>query len=360
MGLIIRRFLVVLACFVGLSTPHPLHACAVCVELPEASLADHILSAEVIVLAGPAPDNPFEYSVQKILRGTESQLQTKPKIPFLIDSVTRRAFRSDPAKTVLLTYGATFRDSAGRRFSKGWKRIFTMNPDRREFVERLRSLGAHWTFASTDTAERVSFFADYLWHPDHALHNTAMIEIGRAPYDLVRPIGGRVSTGRIMEEFDNLDRFRYLPVAIRLLGLQTDPQAVSVVRSRFAKTLKTGGPNTVEWTLAGIETDGASAIDAISRAIRDPEAKLEFRQSLIRALSQAGTSQPKYRDEILGIFSEVLESDPRLAIRIAVAARNWGRTRLHPQFESIVAKDETDPATQFVLNMVLGSKVSFD
>ncbi|EEE37828.1 hypothetical protein RKLH11_1666 [Rhodobacteraceae bacterium KLH11] len=337
-----------------------MHACAVCVELPEASIADHILSAEVIVLAGAAPDNPFRFSVQKILRGTEGQLETIPEIPFLIDSVTRRAFHSDPTKTVLLTYGAIYKDSTGRSFSRGWKRIFTMNPERIEFVERLRPLGVHWIFGATDTPDRVSFFAEYLWHPDHVLHNIAMIEIGRAPYDLVRPIGDRVSTRRIMEEFNNLNRFRYVPVAIRLLGLQTDPQAVSIVRSRFAKTLKAGGPNTFEWALAGIETDGASAIRAIGRVIQDSETKLEHRQSLIRALSEAGTVQPKHRDEILGIFSEALGKDPRLAIRIAVAARNWGQTGLHPLFEAIAAKDETDPATQFVLNLVLGSQVRFD
>lgn len=360
MRLTTQILLTIVACFVWLTTPRALHACAVCVELPEASLADHILSAEIIVLARPAPDNPFRFSVKKILRGTESQLRTIPEIPFLIDSVTRRALQSNPERTYLLTYGATYNGRAGRSFSKGWKRIFIMSPDRRQFVETLRSLGAHWTFGLTDTSDRVSFFAEYLWHPDHALHNAAMVEIDRAPYALVRPVADRHATIQIMQEFNTLNRFRYLPVAIRLLGLQTDSQAGLIVRSRYTKALKAGGPFVYEWALAGIESDGAIAISAIKRSIQDPGKTLEFKRSLIQALSEAGTSHPEYRDKIVAIFSDTLERDRRLAMQIALASRKWGRSDLQPQFETIVAEPNTDPATQFVLKLALDSELNLD
>ncbi len=357
---VLRKLLIIFACMFVLTVPNDLHACGVCIERPDASLADHIISAEIIVLAGPTTDSPFRYKTHKIIKGSWDRLSAAPDISFLIDSVTRRAIRSDPTKSVLLTYGPVYKDSSGRSTSKSWRRIFLMNPDRRAFVEKLRSTGEHWVHGTTDTHDRVLFFAEYLWHPDHALHTAAMIEIGRAPYKLVRPISGRFSTRQVLQEFNDLNRFAYRSVAIRLLGLQTDPRARSFVRARYAKSLKSGGSNSFEWALAGIEADDETAISAIGLALQNTQRSEEDKTSLIRALAEAGSSQAKFRTQILQIFSEVLEQDPELALQIAIATRNWGKTALHQQFEALVALEETDPATQFVLNTVLGEDVPSD
>ncbi len=357
---VLRKLLIILTCIFVLTVPHDLHACGVCIERPDASLADHIISAEIIVLAGPAPGNPFRFETHRIIKGGWDRLNALPDIPFLIDSVTRRAIRSDPSRSVLMTYGPAYKDSTGRSASKSWRRIFLMNPDRREFVEKLRSTGEHWVYGTTDTHDRVLFFAEYLWHPDHALHTAAMIEIGRAPYDLLRPISGRFSTRQVLQEFNDLNRFAYRSVAIRLLGLQADPLARSFVRARYANSLKSGGSNSLEWALAGIEADEATAISAIGQALQNTQRSEDDKISLIRALAEAGSSQAKFRTQIIQILAEVLEQDPELAPQIAIATRNWGKTALHQQFEALVALEETDLATQFVLNMVLGEDVPSD
>ncbi|MDP5220553.1 hypothetical protein Q5Y75_25525 [Ruegeria sp. 2205SS24-7] len=348
-----RRIIAAVICILGLAAPPALHACVVCVELPEASISDQILAAEVVVFAGPAPENPFEYSTRRIFRGSDEKLSKAPNIPFLIDSVTRRAFRADPTTMVLLIYGPEINDKAGRNFSRAWRRIFVMNPERSEFIEQLQANSGLWRLGETDNAARVSFFSDYLWHRDQALHDMAMVEIGRANYAYLRPIGGRVSTSQIMEELNDLNRFAYWPVAIRLLGLQTDPQARSIVRSRFAKSLRSGGLHSHEWALAGIEADRLHAINAIGLALKDRRKTREDKDALVRALSDAGSSQKQFQDEIILVFANVLDSDPELTLQIAVATRNWGETALHQKFEALVALEETDPATQFFLNMVL-------
>lgn len=356
----IRSFLIVLTCFVGLTAPRVLHACTVCVELPKASIADHVLAAEVIVLAGPTSGNPFKFSIRRVLKGSDDRLKEIPEIPFLVDSVTRRAFRSDPTNTVLFTYGATRTDRAGRSFSRGWKRIFTMTPERKEFIGKLRSVGQLWTYGETDSSDRISFFSDYLWHSDHVLHSTALVEIGRAPYDLVRPIGDRVSTNQILEELNRLDRFVYRPTVIRLLGLQSDTHARSIVRQRYIKALNNGGLNAFEWALAGIEADGALAIKSIDLVLQGNQMTDDDKWAFVRALTEAGSSQPRFRGEIIAILLTVLERDRTLAARIAFATRNWGKTPLHQQFKAIADHELTDPATEFVLNMVLDQEVAVE
>ncbi len=354
----LRKHLAILICILGLVAPRASYACVVCTDLPDASIADHILSAEVIVLAGPTTENPFRFTARKILKGSPERLSAVPEIPFLIDSVTRRAFRADPTRTVLLTYGPTYRDSAGRGLSRGWQRIFTMNPDRTAFFEKLQTTGRLWAYGERDSAERVLFFAEYLWHPDQALHNMALVEIGLAPYARVRPLGGGYSTEQIVSELNDLNRFAYRSAAIRLLGLQTDPHARSVVRSGFAKSLKSGGFNGYEWALAGIEAENTSAIRAIGLALQNPQRASEDKKLLIRALTEAGSTQPRLRPEALRTLSEALTGNSDLAVQIAVGTRDWGRTVLHQQFEALAAEEETDPATQFMINFVLGTELS--
>ncbi len=348
-----RRSISAVIFALALATPPALYACAVCTELPETTISDQILAADVVVFAGPTPDEPFRYSPQRVFSGSDEKLGNAPKIPFLIDSVTRRSFQSDPTTTVLLTYGPEISDKAGRGFSRAWRRVFVMNSARTKFLERLQTNGPLWGFGETDNAARVSFFADYLWHPDQALHNTALMEIGRAPYALVRPIGGGFSTSRILEELNDLNRFAYWPVAIRLLGLQTDPEARSVVRARFARSLKSGGLHSHEWALAGIEVDTDFAIGEIGLALKDRSKSQDDKKALVRALSEAGSTHTQFQDEIVQVFVEVLDSDPELTLQIAVATRNWGETALHQRFEALAALEQTDAATQFFLNLVL-------
>lgn len=199
-----------------------------------------------------------------------------------------------------------------------------------------------------------------MWHSDQVLNDVAMVDIGRADYALLRHTGDRVLISQILEELHDLNRFAYWPVAIRILGLQTDSQARSIIRSSFAKSLASGGLLTHEWALAGLEADGVHAINAIGLALKDRRKTLDDKKALIRALSDAGSSQTHMQDEIVQVYAEVWDSDPELTLQIAIATRNWGETALHQKFEALVAFEETDPATQFFLNMVLQENSTSD
>ena len=342
--------LVVAVLIATVSQPRLTSACTVCITLPDASLADHLISAEIIVLAGPAQDNPFRFAPKKLIKGTSEDLAGLPEIPFLVDSATRATFRSYPDKSILFTYGAVDRDAAGRGFSRSWKRIFTLNPDREQFLANLEDAAKYWSFGSKNVAERVEFFAGYLNSADPVLRDTALIELDRAPYPAVQALRPKVPTNRLMEELRNINRISFVPIAIRLLGLQKDDaEAVGIVRARYPRAVSSRSGYLYDWALAGLEVDGSVAVQTIDNALQKSGRKLQDRQSLIRALTDAGTASPNLRDSIIDVFSRALTDDSALALNIAIAARDWQENRLDHLLKAVLENEEPDPLTRFVI-----------
>ena len=352
-----RVFLVLsILCF-GLFDLRPALACQVCITLPEASLADHLITADVVVIAGPAQDNPFKIAPRQIIKGKSDNLERFPEIPFLVDSKTRAAFRTDPEMTVLLTYGTVAKDGAGRGLSRKWTRIFTLTPEREKFLDALWTAAELWQDRATASDARVAFFSRYLSHEDRVLKDTALIEIDRAPYGSIQMLRNTVAADELLREFDSLARISFVPVAIRLLGLQDeDDKARQIVRSRYPRSVLQGSGYAYDWALAGISVDGPDAVKVIDAALGSANLKSEHKRSLIRALADSGTVSPALRDQIIRIFSRELEHHSSTALNIAIAMRNWNDTRLDNQFANMLQNERLDPVTQFVIQTKIASK----
>ncbi len=342
-------------CF-GLFGPRSALACQVCITLPEASLADHLITADVVVMAGPAQDNPFKFAPRQIIKSTSDDLERFPEIPFLIDSTTRAAFRADPKMSVLLTYGTVAKDGAGRGLSRKWTRIFSLTPEREKFLEALWTEAELWQDRTTASNARVAFFARYLSQEDRVLRDTALIEIDRAPYGSIQMLRNTVAAEELLREFDSLARMSFVPVAIRLLGLQADDdKARQIVRSRYPRSVFQSSGYAYDWALAGISVDGPYAVTVVDAALGSANLKQDHKQSLIRALADSGWVSPELRDKIIKIFSRELEQDHSSALEIAIAMRNWNETRLDTQFAYLLQNDEIDPVTKFVIQTKLAS-----
>ncbi|WP_299899451.1 hypothetical protein [uncultured Ruegeria sp.] len=348
-----RLFGFFVSIFLGTTSVRPVEACSICLTLPEFTLADRILSANVVILARPAFDNAFKYQPVTIIKGTQGKLSSLPDIPFLIDSATRAAFRSDTEARVLLIYGTDDIDAAGRGFSRSWKKVFRITPERARFLDALQTNGQNWILGETKDIERVTFFGSFLTHSDRILRDTAMVEISRAPYELVRAAGLAVPTEQLLQEVQTLQRFNYAPVSIRLLGLQSDATAVSIVRSRYKARLQNGGVHLEEWALAGIEADSSEALARIEAALTQATLSFDEKSSLIRALSDAGTSMPEHRAKILEIYGRVLDRDTSLAAQTAIAVRYWDFSPLQHRFDALLSAGNIDPATRFAIQTVL-------
>ncbi|MFA3920195.1 hypothetical protein [Ruegeria hyattellae] len=348
--------LVSIFCF-GLFDSRSALACQVCVTLPEASLADHLITADVVVMAGPAQDNPFKFAPRQIIKGTSDDLERFPEIPFLIDSTTCAAFRADPEMSVLLTYGTLAKDGARRGLSRKWTRIFTLTPEREKFLEALWTEAELWQGRTTASNAHVAFFARYVSHEDRVLRDTALIEIDRAPYASIQTLRNTVAADALLREFDSLTRMSFVPIAIRLLGLQVDDdKARKIVRSRYPGSVLQGSGYAYDWALAGISVDGSDAIMAVDAALGSANLKQDHKRSLIRALADSGTVSPALRNQIIRIFSRELEQDHSSALEIAIAMRDWNEKRLDSQFANLLENEDVDPVTQFVIQTKLAPK----
>lgn len=332
-------------------------ACQVCVTLPEASLADHLITADVVVLAAPAPGNPFKFVPKRQIIGAQTDLERTPDIPFLVDSRTRAAFRANPSMTVLMTFGTVTKDGAGRGVSRKWTRIFNLTPEREEFLNALWAEKNLWPGGKSASGARVAFFARYLSHKDQVLRDTALIEIDRVPYSSIQILRNTVAADNLLREFDSLGRLSFVPVAIRLLGLQhNDEKAKRIVRSRYPGSILRSSGYAYDWALAGIAVDGPTAVDAIGSALQAANVKQDHKESLIRALTDSGTVSPGLRDQIIPIFSRELAQDSQTAMEIAIAMRNWDETRLDAQLGKLLHMEDIDPVTQFIIQTKLSSK----
>lgn len=331
----------------------PALACTVCLALPENSLADRLLSASVIVLAAPAPDDPFRYAPVGLLKGSWDEVADLPQIPFLVDSSTRNALRADPDRVVLMIYGPGSRDKAGRAFDQSWTKGFLMTPQRADFVAEVQAQGQGWRLDGSRSAERAAFFAAYLNSGDRLLRNTALIELHRAPYAAVRDLRDAAATPDLLRDLRSLNRVAYAPATIRLLGLQSDPAAAEAVRAVYPKAVATGGFNLREWALAGIEIDGDQALNTIQKALTASPLSPKDRRAIIAALVDGGDAMPEHRGKILDIFAGEIAHDQNTAGQIALATRDWGDDTLAPALRALLADPQIDPATAFAIRVAL-------
>ncbi|WP_425081391.1 hypothetical protein [Ruegeria arenilitoris] len=337
----------------SMAAPRVSNACSVCTTLPEYSLADRILSARVIVLAAPSPTNPFKYASVSVLKGAPAQLETLPDIPFLVDSVTRSAFRVDPERVVLMIYGSGSVDKSGRSFASAWSKGFLMTQERAAFLEAVRFQGKHWIVGKTANPARVTFFSQYLTHEDRLLRNAALAEVHRAPYPTARQVRDVVTTASLLQELRDVNRLAYAPAVIRLLGMQSDPAAQAFVRQRYQPALRAGDRNIADWALAGIEVDGADAVEAIGQALAQANWSPEDKQKLIQVLAVGGSTWPELQEQILEIYKLELERSAELAGWIALSVRTWETDELTASFKQVLAREDLDAAVLFLVQNAL-------
>ncbi|MEM0946525.1 MAG: hypothetical protein AAGK37_03900 [Pseudomonadota bacterium] len=330
----------------------PAAACPVCIDLPELTLADRVLGGQVVVLARPGMDDPFRFEAVEFLRGTSEDLDALPEIPFLVSTIFRRKLLRDPASAMLLTYGPQL-DEAGIYDGDAWHQTILVTPDRRQTLDHILEDGAGWPWAATNEEDRFRFFASLLTHPDQAFVNTALAEVSRAPYRLIRTVADTVPPGRLRARLTRIEDLPYAPVSILLLGLSRDAATQDYVRHQFRTALERGGLAVDAWAVAGIELDGAQAIAQIARALRRSDLAPDRRDDLILALSVSGTAVQELRPQIAPILHRASMRGVREAGTIAATLYEWRDWTLMEHYRNLLAQDDLEPATRFLLNAMV-------
>lgn len=334
--------------------PEPARACPVCIDLPERTVADHVLEDWIVVLARADSENPFRFAPVEILRGSRDDIADVPPIPFLIDAATRRAMARNPDLSVLLTYGPPA-DYTGRTPGSGlWYRHIAITPDRRALLDTVLTDGALWDWGMTTDPDRFGFFAARITDPDPVLQRMALTEISRAPYAMIRQIHSAPPAAELLERLTRATAFPLTPITILLLGLDDSPAAVAVVRRGFDRALAGAGLSPGAWIVAGIERDGTEALTRATARLRDTTLSFEDRRDILTALTVTGTARPDLRPVIVPALVDTVERHPAHAGDLAYSFYTWRDWSILPLYSEML-EGELDHDTRYILEIVVAT-----
>ncbi len=296
------------------------------------SAADHLLSAESVVLAREDPDRPFHFSPTEVLKGDPGD----EPIELFLDSGTRRTLSKDTEKTVVLAM-TTAEDGVVH-----WQRIGLADEAFEPIVRHTLASEEVW-MASPEL--RVDYFDEWLGNPDPQLRNLAHLEIARAPYSRILECRDVLSREEIHEFLGNVRYIDWHHLYILLLAAKGNPEDHQKIRQAFYSNARLGMAKTQEaWAAAYIEIAGDEAIAAIEEHyFRHSNRSPEELTNVLQALSVHGTSGHVYlRDRILTSYALLLNQYPERAVDLIKDLQAWKRSELTAEIAAIASEPPSE------------------
>lgn len=328
--------------------PGTAHSCQVCIPIPEKSAADHIIAADTVVLAREDPAEPFSFRAVEVLKG---KIGT-PGIDLFVNSSTRRWLSADQDRSVVVVKSGS--ETSGPQ----WRSLALASPKYKAVVREILARSDRWRGDPEAQARRAVYFMPYLETKEQALHDLAYLEVGRAPYGVLRRADRFVSPERIDAMLGSLQYFEWQSLYILLLGVDADSVERERIRHKMETRARTGTAlHLAPWATALIEADGAAGIawlerEYLARPSVDPARVTE----IVKALSVHGSLTPSpLRSRIVDAFGLALEHHPQLAGWFARDLATWRDWSLAETLSRLRADGLTlDSASAFALEYYLG------
>ena len=319
------------------------HACQICVPLPQQTLADHLLESDVVVMAREDPNRPFHYAAVEVIKGDLGQ----EVIDTFMNSQARRMLAADPANAMVLARSPR---------EDNWIALgITQNGDF-EKVIRLVLERDDWNPNDRMNVARVTEFATLLSHSDRRLFELAYLEVGRAPYSMIKAVSPMVSVEKLRAMLDDFQYSKWHALAILLLG-QSDN---AIDRERVYAHLKMMHEfgvdrNLAAWATACIEMNGVAGLKYVSDFYFDgPEHSSREYEQIIMALSTHGKANSKIRDQIIDVYHKLMSSNPKIATRFVqdlIIWKRWEFVEEYQQIKRIIGHN--DPLGNYAINQYL-------
>ena len=295
----------------------PVPACTVCVPYPELSLADRIIESTILVLAREDPNEPFSYAPVEVLKG---QLDGS-KLDSFLDSSTRR---------VLAKYADRYSVLGRRSADEKWQRLIGVTDDATEAALReIVRRSSDWRVLATDDPGRLEYFSTLLGHDSRTLHELAYLEIGRAPYGVIRDLSGAVPLEDIHAFLANNTYIEWHALYILMLGHLGGPEDREQIRRRVRSAARFDLKlNLSAWLTAYLEIDGAEAVAFIEQNyLASRRADSGLLKEALTALSVHGTEgRVELRDRIVTAYGTLLDVHPSMATPVANDLVTWQRS----------------------------------
>lgn len=329
--------------------PLPADACTICIGLPQESDADHLVESHTVVLARENPDRPFSFAPVEVLKGNFDGRD----IDLLVDSVTRRLLAADPRRKVVLVQ----RNPGGP-----WRSLGLARDEYEAVVRRVVLVAPSWAGAG-GRGRRVEFFTALFGHENPQIYRLAYLEVGRAPYRVIRRLAQGVSRDQFAAMLDRPQYVDWRPLAILMLAQSRDANDVRRIRESFRTAERWGHSNNLAaWATAAVELDGPHAISYIvDHYFRQAGRKPEELEQVIKALSLHGTEgRTELRDRIVAAYGVLLEVHPGAAEAVARDLLAWERTELAGRLRAIEAsrtpqENAASEAVRHYLQVVAGT-----
>ncbi len=318
-------------------------ACQVCIPMPVKTLADRLLEADALVLAREDPERPFHYVTVKVLKGDPGDAPVDAFLP----SMERRVLARYPKRHMLL---------ARARPDSGWSSLGITDDEYERFVHRILEHEGSWKPMESNNPKRLAEFAPLLGHVNQRLHETAYLEIARAPYSEIRRIAAEVPIKTVRSMLDDPRYLEWRSLAILMLAESELPADRERIRKRLHDLQRLGITfNLAAWATAYLAIEREDGVERIQDwYLTRPDRSREELGEVVKALSVFANADATFREPVAEAYRTLLEEHPLLAPDIThdlIAWRRWDFADRIQAIRATIAKQ--DPLAAYALGMYL-------
>ncbi|MFN7292178.1 MAG: hypothetical protein ACK5YR_23050 [Pirellula sp.] len=292
-------------------------ACPICIGFPSRTDADVLLEAHCVMLGRPDPADQFKYAPGAVLNGSYDG----SNIDLLVDSTTSRILQLNSQTHVLLVQSIP---------NGPWQSLGCMNRALETVVRRILAAGPSWKGPDA-LNQRMEFFLKLVGHPDSRIHELAYLELGRAPYPMVRQLGRIVPREAIEPMLQERRYYEWRGLAILLMAQGDSEADRQYIRESFQAAERFAVvTHLAAWAAAAIEVDADSTLDQIEeKYFGQGDRTPEELKAIFSALSMHGSLEEfALRDRIVVCYGRLLERLPELAPQVAADMHAWKRNEL--------------------------------
>jgi hypothetical protein len=205
-----------------------------------------------------------------------------------------------------------------------------MNEALEAVVQRVLASGPSWK--GPDAIKlRIEFFLSLVAHKDSRIRELAYLELGRAPYPMVRQLGRIIPREAIEPMLQERRYYEWRGLAILLLAQSDSATDRQRIRESFQSAERFAVvTHLAAWAAAAMEVDAESTMDQIEEKYfghvdRTPEEL----KAIFSALSMHGSREEfALRDRIVVCYGQLLERLPEIAPQVAADMHSWKRKEL--------------------------------
>ena len=348
----IRRlpFLALLAYFFNIFHPVvELQACVICVPYPERTLVDRLLENEEIIFARELQNAPYVFYQIETIRGAGASNPIK----MFCDSATRRKLKFIPESAVVL---------AKKSSEEKWQMVTFANSDYQSFIRTLVQNSNDWAESSGNQG-RVNHFAKHLSSGHPQIQEQAYLEVGRAPYGMIKDIAKGIPRDQIYEFLKNFRFIEWHSLYILFLGQSSHPDDHAYIRQQVESAARHEmSSNLAAWLTAFIETNPETGVAEIETwYFSNPGRSKDELEQVMTSMSVLGSQPPiaqlplfLFREQIVNSYGTLLKYYPEMAGAVARDLSMW-QVRAHVDRLSEIQEANTlfEPSEIYLLDYYL-------